>query len=187
MIVAFEAAEPDDATPIHLPIDDFGRRAARRALRESIEEGTERVTREAIEETTEKTSRELVEETSERITQEAVEETTEQGTKRCVQEAAEELPEQIHHFATNKSKKWTAQLEDIVDRYSLKLDGDWNKASLPHQGRHPDAYHEWVLDQMKQIDNIAQGDQDKFIELFNRRVKEVVEDNPEMLRKTYWE
>jgi hypothetical protein len=40
---------------------------------------------------------------------------------------------------------------------------------------------------MKQIDNIAQGDQDKFIELFNRRVKEVVEDNPEMLRKTYWE
>ena len=47
------------------------------------------------------------------------------------------------------------------------LDDAWNKDLLPHQGRHPNAYHEYVLDSMKQFDNIAQGDKDIFLKLFD--------------------
>ena len=75
-------------------------------------------------------------------------------------------PNQVHHYATNKSKTYTPQLEEIANRYELDLDDAWNKDLLPHQGRHPNAYHEYVLDSMKQFDNIAQGDKDIFLKLF---------------------
>ncbi|WP_082705899.1 AHH domain-containing protein [Aneurinibacillus sp. XH2] len=47
-------------------------------------------------------------------------------------------PEQVHHYATNKSKKYTPQIEAITKKYGLDLDEAWNKELLPHQGRHPD-------------------------------------------------
>ena len=56
---------------------------------------------------------------------------------------------------------------------------------LPHQGRHPNAYHEYVLDSMKQFDNIAQGDKDIFLKLFDN-VKNKVKSKPDMLYKDYW-
>ena len=64
---------------------------------------------------------------------------------------------QMHHFATDKNKKYTQAFQDITDKYGLNLDDDWNKALLPHQGRHPNAYHDFILDEMKNIDNIATG------------------------------
>ena len=64
---------------------------------------------------------------------------------------------QVHHFATDKNKKYTQAFQDITDKYGLNLDDDWNKALLPHQGRHPNAYHDFILDEMKNIDNIATG------------------------------
>jgi hypothetical protein len=114
-----------------------------------------------------------------------------QGIKRAFgaggDEVVDDLPQQLHHFATNKSQKWTAQMEDIAGSYGLDLDDAWNKQLLPHQGRHPDAYHEWVLERMEEIDEIAQGDRGQFIQLFEELVIEPVQENPQMLRKSYWE
>ena len=94
-------------------------------------------------------------------------------------------PNQVHHYATNKSKTYTPQLEEIANRYELDLDDAWNKDLLPHQGRHPNAYHEYVLDSMKQFHNIAQGDKDIFLKLFEN-LKNNVKSNPDMLYKDYW-
>ena len=94
-------------------------------------------------------------------------------------------PNQVHHYATNKSKTYTPQLEEIANRYGLDLDDAWNKDLLPHQGRHPNAYHEYVLDSIKQFDNIAQGDKDIFLKLFDN-LKNNVKSKPDMLYKDYW-
>ncbi|MSR94144.1 hypothetical protein FYJ34_07705 [Clostridiaceae bacterium 68-1-5] len=77
-------------------------------------------------------------------------------------------PNQIHHFATNKSKKYTSQFENITQKYGLGLDGDWNKELMPHQGRHPYAYHEYVLDNMQKFDKIAKGDKTKLLKLLDQ-------------------
>lgn len=41
-----------------------------------------------------------------------------------------------------KARHIPPQLEEIANRYGLDLDDAWNKDLLPHQGRHPNAYHE---------------------------------------------
>ena len=95
------------------------------------------------------------------------------------------LPDQVHHFATNKSKKYTSQFESITKKYGLDLDGDWNKQSMPRQGRHLYAYHDYVLDNMQKFDRIANGDKTKFLKLYDQ-MKEKIINNPEMLYKDYW-
>ena len=99
---------------------------------------------------------------------------------------ASSKPNQTHHFATDKNKTYTQQFKDIVSNYGLDLDGDWNKESLPHQGRHPNAYHDFILDSMQEIDNIANGDKDIFLELYEKNVKGVIRSNPDMLYSNYW-
>ncbi len=54
------------------------------------------------------------------------------------------LPIQIHHFATNKNKRWTPLMEAIAKKYGLSLNGSWNKAAMNHLGRHPNEYHSFV-------------------------------------------
>lgn len=56
---------------------------------------------------------------------------------------------------------------------------------MPHQGRHPNEYHEYVLESMKQFDNIAQGDKNVFLKLYEK-MKINITDNPDMLYKDYW-
>lgn len=92
---------------------------------------------------------------------------------------------QIHHFLTDKSSKYTAQIEKITKKYGLDLNGVWNKAAMPHQGRHPNAYHDYMMNALKQIDSIAKGDQAKFLKLFEN-VKNEVLNNPDMLTKKFW-
>ncbi|MPQ34324.1 type IV secretion protein Rhs, partial [Clostridium estertheticum] len=94
-------------------------------------------------------------------------------------------PNQVHHFATNKSKKYTQQFEQITNKYKLNLDDMWNKELMPHQGRHPYAYHDYMLEQMKKFDKIANGNQDKFLKLYEQ-VKQKVINNPDMITKDYW-
>jgi len=96
-------------------------------------------------------------------------------------------PNQIHHYATNKSKKYTQKMEEIAKKFGLSLDGAWNKESLPHQGRHPYAYHDFVLEGMKNAARESGGCADKFKELFEKYVKKPVRDNPDLLRKKGWE
>ena len=95
-------------------------------------------------------------------------------------------PEQIHHFATNKNKQYTPKFEEITGKYGLDLDGAWNKQSMPHQGRHPNNYHKYILSEMRNIDNIAQGSKGKFLDMFEG-VKKTITDNPDMLRKAFWQ
>ncbi len=58
---------------------------------------------------------------------------------------------------------------------------------LPHLGRHPNAYHKWVLKQMKQIDAMPNMNQQNFIKQFNIKVIQPVKNNPEMLYKSFWQ
>ena len=95
-------------------------------------------------------------------------------------------PNQVHHYATDKSKTYTQAFKDITDKYGLDLDADWNKDLLPHQGRHPNAYHDFVLDEMRNIDNIANGNKDIFLDLYGSEIKNVIRDNPDMLYSSYW-
>ncbi|WP_211237409.1 AHH domain-containing protein [Paucisalibacillus globulus] len=94
-------------------------------------------------------------------------------------------PLQNHHYATNKSKKYTPQIESITKKYDLDLDDIWNKEYLPHQGRHPNAYHDYVLDNLRTFDNLAKGDRNKFLKLFEG-LKSEIRNNPDMLYKDYW-
>lgn len=96
-------------------------------------------------------------------------------------------PNQLHHFATNKSKVWTPRLQKIADRYGLKLDEIWNKELLPHQGRHPNEYHRFVQRGMNRAAREAGADKSKFLNLFDRYVRKPVRDNPDLLRKAGWE
>lgn len=95
-------------------------------------------------------------------------------------------PNQIHHYATNKNKTYTQTFKSITDKYHLNLDADWNKELLPHQGRHPNAYHDFVLDEMRNIDNIANGNKDIFLDLYESEIKSIIRENPDMLYSNYW-
>ena len=96
-------------------------------------------------------------------------------------------PRQVHHFATNKNSVYTPQMKKIADRYGLDLDDVWNKELLPQQGRHPNAYHEFVERSMQQAAEEAGDDAAKFLQLFEEYVKKPVRQNPNLLRRKGWE
>ncbi|KIO43328.1 hypothetical protein BA92_12755 [Sanguibacteroides justesenii] len=99
---------------------------------------------------------------------------------------ASKLPTQIHHFATNKNKMFTPQMKKIAEQFGLDLNGDWNKAVLPHLGRHPNDYHKFVLQNMEKARLEANGNQVKFLQLFDQYVKAPLLQNPDLLRKGGW-
>ena len=101
-------------------------------------------------------------------------------------DVTDNLPIQEHHFATNKNKAYTPRMEEIARGYGLDLDGDWNKEAMNHLGRHPNVYHEFVLEGMKRAALEAGGDQARFIQLFDQYVKQIIISNPLLLRKAGW-
>jgi hypothetical protein len=110
-----------------------------------------------------------------------------------IAETIKDLAEQIHHVAAWQNPKYTKQFEKILKDFDLNLNGTWNKIEdFPHKrgwsggGGHPDAYHEWVLEQMRGIAKEAGKSRDTFLELWEERVKSVVEQNPEMLFDEWW-
>jgi hypothetical protein len=96
------------------------------------------------------------------------------------------LPTQIHHFATNKHSVYTTQMNSIAQKYGLKLDGSWNKSAMPHLGRHPNDYHNFVLQRMQDASNAAGNSQAKFLQFFDAYVKQPVLKNPNLLNKSGW-
>jgi len=94
--------------------------------------------------------------------------------------------EEIHHFATNKSKTYSKLLKKLIERYGLDLDEAWNKALLKHSGRHCNEYHEFVLKAMQKAAQEAGGNTAKFLELFDKYVAIPVSKAPEMMYKNYW-
>lgn len=117
--------------------------------------------------------------------------TTPNKTQKFTQESAEQLfktnklPQQKHHFLTNKNSTFTHKFEDIVGKYGLNLDESWNIELMPHRGRHPNDYHKYMLKGVKNIDHYAQGNTSVFLKEFDDLKKKII-DNPEMLRKSYW-
>lgn len=77
-------------------------------------------------------------------------------------------------------------MERIAEKYDLDLHGDWNTDKLPHQGRHPNDYHRWVLDEMYNIDAMPGMNKQQFIKQFDIRIKQPVRKNPNILYKKYW-
>lgn len=106
--------------------------------------------------------------------------------KGTIQWAISDLPMQKHHFATNKHSEFTPAMENIAKKYGLNLDDDWNIAVMPHLGRHPSSYNNWVLNRMRLIDKMPGMNQQRFLEEFDIRIKQPIIDNPEMLRKAWW-
>ena len=100
---------------------------------------------------------------------------------------APKRPNQLHHFATNKGKAYTPRLKKIAEQHGLDLDDVWNKELMPHQGRHPNAYHDFVTRGMERAAREAGKDKGKFLELFDKYIKEPVRQNPDLLRKSGWE
>jgi RHS repeat-associated protein len=96
------------------------------------------------------------------------------------------LPNQEHHYSTNKSTKYTPRMKKIADKYGLDLDETWNKDILPHLGRHPELYHEFVLENMTRAASEAGNDFPRFLELFEKYVKKPIKGNPDLLRKKGW-
>ena len=94
-------------------------------------------------------------------------------------------PNQVHHYATDKNQTYTPEFEGIAKKYGLDLDDDWNKEFLPHQGRHPNSYQNYVLESMRQYDSIAQGNKNIFLQLFENLKKEI-SSNPNILYKDFW-
>ncbi|WP_155008756.1 DNRLRE domain-containing protein [Priestia megaterium] len=94
-------------------------------------------------------------------------------------------PFQVHHFATNKSKRYTKKFQKIANKYNLDLDSGWNKKRMRHQGRHPNAYHDYMLRNMKKLDRYAKGDKKAFQRGY-RSLRKHVQKNPDMLYSNYW-
>ena len=90
-------------------------------------------------------------------------------------------PLQKHHFATNKNRQFTNQMREIANSYGLQLEEEWNTAYMPHQGRHPNLYHTWVYNQMKEISNTPNMNREQFLIQFDLKVKQPVTNNPNML------
>lgn len=103
-----------------------------------------------------------------------------------VGETTSDLPDQLHHYATNKSKMFTPQMKAIAEKYGLDLDEAWNKELLPHLGRHPNAYHNFVLQGMQRAAAEAGGNTEKFLELYELYVKQPIRSNPALLRAAGW-
>ena len=91
----------------------------------------------------------------------------ERGTSTEAKDSLQDLPEQIHHLLTNKHSKWSTRFEQIVQKYGLDLDDAWNTVRVPQRGRHPEEYHEWVWEQLRQIDEIAKGNREQFLQLLD--------------------
>ena len=77
-------------------------------------------------------------------------------------------------------------MNEILSRDNLDLNGEWNREMLPQRGRDADAYHSWVYEEMSYIDGLAQGNTDRFLDLYETRVRSVVRSNPDMLYSAYW-
>gem|GEM_PF-4212265 len=95
-----------------------------------------------------------------------------------------------HHIASNKHfTQYTAQFDEIAEKYGLKLNGDWNKmpvSNIHHYSKHPEDYHRFVLQGMQKAEQEAGASKDQFLKLFNEYVKEPLMKNLDMLNKTGW-
>lgn len=90
----------------------------------------------------------------------------------------------IRHLTTNKSIKssYTSIFQRIFAAAGLDLNDPANIVSVEgHKGRHPKAYHDWVLNQLKSAKGAAG------LKRTLNSIAKKLQNNPEMLTKRYWE
>jgi len=92
----------------------------------------------------------------------------------------------LRQAASNCNKTWTSQFEAISQKYG-GLKSLWNKLNIAQNSKHSNEYHKWVLDAMRRIDAIAQGDLSKFTSLWEKYVSDVVGESPWLLKPAWWE
>lgn len=73
-----------------------------------------------------------------------------------------------HHLISDKmsdKNKYKPQYQEITDRYNYALDHESNLVTLEgHRGRHTNAYHDFMIFAITELDTIAAGDPSVFIE-----------------------
>lgn len=57
---------------------------------------------------------------------------------------------------------------------------------MPHLGRHPNEYHQFVLNKMVQAAMKSGGSREEFLKLFKQSIIKPVLENPSLLRKSGW-
>lgn len=97
------------------------------------------------------------------------EKTTDDVVESSINSSCQSKPLQVHHFATNKNKNYKRLFEEIADKYGLNLDDDWNKELLPHIGRHLNLYHDFILERIMEIDQVANGNVSIFLRLYKEK------------------
>jgi len=109
---------------------------------------------------------------------------------------SDDLLERVHHLATNKNyiadPRWSEIFEGLLrdNGYGdiLSLNRKWNKLKIPHLNKsHPSQYHQWVESAMEEIHRISKGDSDLFLDLWNKNVVDVVDENPWVLSHDWWD
>lgn len=96
---------------------------------------------------------------------------------------AKKTVKQVHHLFSDKGKN-KALHKKLFKKYPTladNLNGDWNKITIPHLGRHTNLYHEYMDNLFFKIDEKAKGDPDKFMELLSQEA-ELFKKNPEYLQ-----
>ena len=63
--------------------------------------------------------------------------------------------------------------------------GKWNIEEMAHRGRHATEYHQYMLKRLESIDEVANGNTDVFLKLFEG-VKQTIANNPDALYKSFW-
>ena len=96
-----------------------------------------------------------------------------------------ELPIEEHHILTNKSKVWKPRFEEILKKYDLGINDEFNKIDLHQRGKHPDTYHIEMNELLIKIDKEADGNRKKFLRLFKENIYNYVEQNPEIIHHNY--
>ena len=72
-----------------------------------------------------------------------------------------------HHVLSNKHKTYTPQYKEVTDRYNMELSMKENIVELQgHSGRHTNAYHNFMLSSLNNLDAIANGNIPRFNEGF---------------------
>ena len=70
-----------------------------------------------------------------------------------------------HHIITNKHETEPIGYQEIADRYNYSLDHASNIVPLPgHRGRHTNAYHDFISIAVMELNLIADGNTDVFIQ-----------------------
>ena len=77
-------------------------------------------------------------------------------------------------------------MKDAVSQYGLDLNGSWTIRLMSHIGRHPNAYHDWILNNIYSINKIPNINTEIFLKEFNKRIVQPVLEHPEMLNKAFW-